>query len=55
MQRNVGNHIKSLNWAYKIQLREKGVEYHNAYASFVDAHTIKLTEANGNTNTITAD
>jgi hypothetical protein len=35
------DHIGSLNWGYRVELRDKQVEYFNAYASFVDAHTIR--------------
>lgn len=36
MQKNVGNHIKSLNWGYKADLIKMKVKYYNMYASFVD-------------------
>ena len=39
----VQNHIGSLNWGYRVQLREKRVTYLNAYAQFVDEHTLKVT------------
>lgn len=38
----VQDHIGSLNWGYRVQLRDKGVKYINAYGEFVDAHTIKV-------------
>uniref|UniRef100_H2YTP2 Thioredoxin reductase 1, cytoplasmic n=1 Tax=Ciona savignyi TaxID=51511 RepID=H2YTP2_CIOSA len=44
----VQNHIGSLNWGYRVQLREKKVTYVNAYAKFEDQHTITET-------TMTAD
>ena len=40
MQSNVARHIKSLNWGYKAQLKEKGVTYFNKMASFIDSHTL---------------
>jgi pyruvate/2-oxoglutarate dehydrogenase complex dihydrolipoamide dehydrogenase (E3) component len=43
MVQNVNMHIKSLNWGYKMQLKKKEVDYHNEFASFVDPHTLKLT------------
>ena len=55
MQKNVGMHVKSINWGYKMQLKSKQVEYHNAFATFVDEHTLELTEKNGNKKTVTAD
>ena len=38
----VQSHIGSLNWGYRVQLREKRVPYLNAYAQFVDEHTLKV-------------
>ena len=35
-------HIGSLNWGYRVALREKKVQYLNAYAEFIDAHTLKV-------------
>lgn len=36
------DHIGSLNWNYRVQLRDKAVDYHNYYAEFIDAHRIKV-------------
>lgn len=36
------DYIGSLNWGYRVQLRDKKVDYHNAYAEFVDEHTVKV-------------
>jgi len=38
----VQSYVKSLNFGYRKVLREKSVTYLNAYAQFVDAHTIKV-------------
>ena len=35
-------HVGSLNWGYRVALREKKVQYINAYAEFVDPHTLKV-------------
>ena len=35
-------HIGSLNWGYRVALREKKVNYLNAFAEFVDPHTLKV-------------
>ena len=35
-------HIGSLNWGYRVALREKKVNYLNAYAEFVDPHKLKV-------------
>ena len=51
---HVQKHIKGLNWGYKTELIKNKVKYFNFYASFIDAHTLKLD--NGKTEQIvTAD
>lgn len=40
----IQDHIGSLNWGYRTALREKKVEYLNAYGVFVDPHTIECTD-----------
>lgn len=47
MKNAIQDHIGSLNWGYRVQLREKKVDYHNAYAEFVDEHTIKAVDKKG--------
>lgn len=42
MVEGIQAHIGSLNWGYRVALREKKVNYLNAYAEFVDAHTLKV-------------
>ena len=42
MANEVQNYIKSLNFGYRKVLKEKNVTYLNAYAQFVDAHTVKV-------------
>lgn len=51
----VQNYIGSLNWGYRVALREKNVTYLNAYAEFVDPHTVKTKNKRGVEKTITAD
>ena len=51
---NVTNHIGSLNWGYTSELGKNGITYHNAYAKFIDAHTLELTDAAGAAQTVTA-
>ncbi|KAA0194699.1 Thioredoxin glutathione reductase [Fasciolopsis buskii] len=51
---NVGNHIRSLNWGYRTQLRDINVEYINAFAELVDPHTVKYTKKNNQSATATA-
>lgn len=47
MVKNVQNHIKGLNWGYKTDLIKLKCKYYNSYATFVDAHTIKLDNGKG--------
>lgn len=54
MVQAIQDHIHSLNWGYKVQLRTQNVKYYNKYASLVDKHTIKLTDNQGKEETVTA-
>ncbi|XP_034023308.1 thioredoxin reductase 3 [Thalassophryne amazonica] len=47
MKTAINNYISSLNWANKVALRNKKVNYVNAYAEFVDPHKIKATDKKG--------
>ncbi|XP_035304671.1 thioredoxin reductase 3 isoform X4 [Cricetulus griseus] len=42
MTEAIQNHISSLNWSYRLKLREKGVAYINAYGEFVEPSKIKI-------------
>lgn len=42
MKTAVNNYIGSLNWGYRVALRDKDVNYVNAYAEFVEPHKIKV-------------
>lgn len=53
--RNVDDYIKGLNFNYKKALLDARVEYLNAYASFIDEHTVSYTDEKGVTKTTTAD
>ena len=55
MVSNVGDYIKGLNFNYKKVLLDSRVEYINAYATLVDAHTVSYTDDKGVTKTTTAD
>jgi len=55
MVSNVQDHICSLNFRYRSELRSKGVEYINALARFVDDHTVELTDKKGNVTRKTAE
>lgn len=43
----VQNHIKSVNWVTRVELRDKKVEYINALGKFKDSHTIEATTKQG--------
>ncbi|ELU14184.1 hypothetical protein CAPTEDRAFT_71152, partial [Capitella teleta] len=43
----VQNHVRSLNWGHRVQLKDKNVEYFNAKGFLVDPNTVKATTAKG--------
>ena len=51
---NVNNHIKSLNFNYRMQLTSNEIKYYNKLAELVDKNTIKLTGYNGESEQVTA-
>lgn len=51
---NVQNYIRSLNFKYRVRLREKEVSYLNKLATFVDPNTIEVTDKKGRTSTMTS-
>lgn len=51
---NVQDYIKSLNFGYRVQLREQGVTYINKLGRFVDPNTIEVTDKKGKKDTMTA-
>jgi pyruvate/2-oxoglutarate dehydrogenase complex dihydrolipoamide dehydrogenase (E3) component len=56
---NVQNFVKSMNHAYRVQCRNHDVEYFDAFARFVDPHTVEATAIDKTgtetTTTLTAD
>ncbi len=54
MKNNIQDYIGSLNWGYRVQLRDKNVEYINALGEFLDPHRLLLTPRNKKTREITA-
>jgi len=48
-------HIGSISWSYRVSLRNKAVNYINAYGEFVDEHKIKTTNKRGKVTEITAN
>ena len=51
---NIQNYIRSLNFKYRVRLREKGVTYLNKLGTFVDKHTIEAVDKKGRSSTITS-
>lgn len=51
---NIQMHIKSLNWGFKADLIKAKCKFFPEYASFVDANTVQLKKANGDTHNVTA-
>lgn len=43
----VQNHIKSVNWVTRVDLRDKKIEYINGLGEFKDEHTVVATMKNG--------
>ncbi|XP_036101313.1 thioredoxin reductase 3 isoform X3 [Molossus molossus] len=54
MTEAIQNHIGSLNWSYRLSLREKTVAYVNSYGEFVKHHKIKATNGKGQETCYTA-
>uniref|UniRef100_A0A7N5ZS36 thioredoxin-disulfide reductase (NADPH) n=1 Tax=Anabas testudineus TaxID=64144 RepID=A0A7N5ZS36_ANATE len=54
MKTAVNNYIGSLNWGYRVALRDKNVNYVNAYAEFIEPHKVKTTNKRGKETFYTA-
>ena len=54
IRENVINHIRSLNFKYRVKLREKNVTYLNKLGEFVDKNTLQVTDKKGKVSTITS-
>lgn len=55
MVQEIQMYIKSLNFGYRVNLREKNVTYVNALARFIDSHTIQTVDKKGTVSTVTSD
>eukprot|EP00574_Skeletonema_japonicum_P009413 CAMPEP_0201730002 /NCGR_PEP_ID=MMETSP0593-20130828/20757_1 /ASSEMBLY_ACC=CAM_ASM_000672 /TAXON_ID=267983 /ORGANISM="Skeletonema japonicum, Strain CCMP2506" /LENGTH=642 /DNA_ID=CAMNT_0048222451 /DNA_START=104 /DNA_END=2032 /DNA_ORIENTATION=+ len=53
LKQNVQNHIRGLNFKYRVDLREKEVTYLNLLGKFVNEHTIETVDKKGNVDTVT--
>ncbi|XP_076807803.1 thioredoxin reductase 1, cytoplasmic-like [Clavelina lepadiformis] len=51
----VQDYIGSLNWGYRVQLRDKKVNYVNAYGTLEDAHIIKTVNRRGKETKMSAE
>ncbi|NXJ87336.1 TRXR3 reductase, partial [Corythaixoides concolor] len=51
----IQNYIGSLNWGYRVSLREKSVTYLNSYGEFIEPHKIKATNRKGQVTYHTAE
>ncbi|XP_043934345.1 thioredoxin reductase 3 [Protopterus annectens] len=47
MTEAIQNYIGSLNWGYRVALRDKAVTYLNSFGEFVEPHKIKATDKRG--------
>jgi len=47
LKNNTQDHIKGLNFGYRVELREKGVSYLNKLAKFTGPHTVDVTDKKG--------
>mmetsp|Transcript_19823 Transcript_19823/g.63755 ORF Transcript_19823/g.63755 Transcript_19823/m.63755 type:complete len:611 (+) Transcript_19823:129-1961(+) len=54
MVESVQDHIKSLNFQYRVALREAGITYLNKLGKFKDKNTLTLTDKKGETTEVTA-
>lgn len=43
----INSHVKSLNFGYKVDMRENNVKYYNEFAVFKDKHTVEGTNKKG--------
>ncbi len=53
LRERVQDYIKSLNFGYRVQLREAGVTYFNKLGKFVGPNTLEVTDNKGKTSTLT--
>ena len=53
LRQNVQDHIKGLNFGYRVALREEGITYHNKLGRFVGPNELLCTDNKGKESTIT--
>lgn len=54
MIERINQHIHSINFGYKSDFRKRGIKVFTEYATFVDEHTVELTNAKGKSHQVTA-
>mmetsp|Transcript_20540 Transcript_20540/g.56699 ORF Transcript_20540/g.56699 Transcript_20540/m.56699 type:complete len:632 (+) Transcript_20540:71-1966(+) len=54
LRENIQNYIRSLNFKYRVRLREKEVTYLNKLGKFLDPHTIEVVDKKGRVSTLTS-
>ncbi|XP_023931715.1 thioredoxin reductase 1, cytoplasmic-like [Lingula anatina] len=54
MKSAIQDYIGSLNWKYRVELRDRSVDYFNSFGEFKDPHTIKATNKRGKVQDLTA-
>jgi len=54
MREKIQNHIRGLNFKYRVNLREKEVTYLNKLGRFLDPHTLEVTDKKGKISKITS-
>ena len=55
MKDRIQDHIKSINFGYRVQLREEKITYLNKLGRFIGPHELECTDAKGKTQVITAN
>jgi thioredoxin reductase (NADPH) len=53
LRTNVQDHIKGLNFGYRVALREEGIKYLNKLGRFIGPNEVECTDAKGNVSSIT--
>merc|ERR1719422_2941930 len=53
LQMAVGDYIGSINWGYKVELRDNNVKYLNSYGEIKDNHAVVCTNKRGKTEELT--
>lgn len=53
LRQNVQDHIKGINFGYRVALREEGITYLNKLGKFTGPHELECTDNKGNVTTVT--